>query len=702
MNSSCPETVQISTGEMVSAETPSQLPLLHPGEPEWFSARDIARALGTNKKRVHRAAEREAWPQRTTGNRLEYCPPALIAEMVIASPSDSSLKEQHAPLVRFTDLAHSDDQRQAVLMREEAVKLLQGNLHLGKEIALQQVCNHFKLQHPLFRISVSSLRRWFDAYAVAGIDGLVEQKRGRVGRKAFVNDLGTEDILRGRAAAIGHGIKGRLNVARAFRQLVSDPTITGTARTWLHGDRASKSSVPPSVREALRTAPLAVKRIQIGPKAAKLDGPYTECNYNNIPAGRAFTADDMTANVYVWIEWPNEQGFLLIRPQILAAMDIGSMRWLSVRAVIRPKGQYNKDDVWGLIGDVLDHYGRYEIAVLEGGTWQSNVVVGQKTSITDETRFGGLKSLGVKVIHTRTPRGKIIETAFNSLQHAADNCRGFCGRMEMKDCPEDVKKQIALVKSGPAHPREFFMHFREYVEHITGVMNALNNERNDGKILRGLCPNDKWAQDHPQNEAFPDSSKWMYRSSYRIEAVTRNGVRVTIGTGKYQQAYSYSNLALEAHRGRRVVIFWNDYDPDTDAVIYTIRNGKPDKFLCVASRVQSIPRFGASDDQMAAEATRKKLSQQMAVCESRSLAPYLPRKYAPAAPAGANADIAQRIAAAKAEAAARNAAKAKQRRTVQAVKVTPEMEQEADEAVQSRPAPAISEERIKELFGETL
>ncbi|MBC8094355.1 MAG: helix-turn-helix domain-containing protein, partial [Akkermansiaceae bacterium] len=545
---------------------------------------------------------------------------------------------------------------------------------LGKEIALELVAHKFKTECPLFRISVSSLRRWFDAYAQHGLDGLVEQKRGKVGRKAYANDLSEDDILRGQAAAVEHGIKGRLNIARAFRQLAADPTITGPARTWLHGARASKSTVPPSVRDALRIAPLATRLIQQGPKAAKLDGPFTDCHYDNVPAGKAFTADDMTANVYVWVEWPNEDGFLLIRPQILAAMDIGAMRWQSIRAVIRPKGQYTKDDVWGLIGDVLDAYGRYDIAVLEGGTWQSSVVIGHKTGISDEDRFGGLKSLGVQVIHTRTPRGKIIETAFNSLQHAADNCKGFCGRMEMKDCPEAVKQQLADVRAGKAHPRQFFLSLSEYTDHLTGVMNALNNERNDGKILKGLTPNDKWEQDQPKLDAIPDASKWMYRSAYRIEQVTRNGVRVTVGSGKYQTAYVYSNPeALEEKRGMRVVVYWNDYDPDTDAVIYTIRNGKPHQFLCVASRVQALPRFGASEEQMGKEAARKKLSQQLAVTQSRTLAPYLQRQARPArnVPPQGN-DIAARMAAAKADCDAKKREAAERKRTVQRADVSAE------------------------------
>ena len=703
---------------------------------DWFTAADIALALGTNKKKIHRTAEREKWPTRQVNNRLEYQPPDRIAEIVIGSPlpSDGRGARGEGPTVRFSDLVAGDAQREAVLLREQAVQLLANNLHLGKQLAVALVCKHFATSHPLFPISARSLRRWGSRYAQAGLDGLVEQKRRRSGRKPFSLDLDASDILRTAAAAVDHGhAKGgpahaRLNIARAYRNLVADPTVAGPARQWLHGDHPAKSYVPPSVRAAVKQAApeSTVTLLQIGPKAMRDSGPYTECSYANVRPGQAFTADDMTANTYVWVEWPNERGYLLIRPQVLSVMDIGSLCWLNIRAVIRPKGQYTKDDVWGLIGDTFDKYGKFDIAVLEGGTWQSNVIRGHKTGIDDDTRFGGLRALGVKLIHTRTPRGKIIETEFNQLQHAADNCVGYCGRDERRDCPEHVKKWLAACESGKAHPRQFFMHLNQYTEHLAGVMRSLNNERNDGKVLRGETPFDKWStvfgeevgrgRPGPPRQFIPDSAKWMYRSSYNVVAITRNGVRITQGTGKYQQAYSYDAPELQANKGSRVVVYWNDYDPDTAAVIYTIRNGKPHEFLCVASRVSDLPRFGATQEQMASEAARKKLAHNLAVTKSAAIAPYLQRPAPPAVAreAGSGASpartsaigdrgipdaaptISDRINQVRAEADQVKAAGARRRAAVRSAKVT-EDDRAAASGLGDR-AEQTSAEEISDLF----
>lgn len=623
-------------------------------EPQFFRVAEIALALGVNKKKVERTAKRDGWPARTEGNRVDYCPPKNIAELIISAPT--SEPEIEEPQVKFTDLVDGDSQRQNVLLRQRAVVLLKQNFVHGKEAALALVTAHIQAEAPLFSISPRSLRRWEKAYDAWGLDGLVEQKRSVVGRRAFALDLEEEQILRLRANSIEHGIrqkngKASQNIARAYRSMVADPSLGSDARTWAHGNHASKSYVPPSVRRAAKVAPLAVRLIQQGPKAMKLDGPYSECSYENVPAGHAFTADDMTANCYVWVEWPNEQGFILIRPQILAAMDIGTTAWLNIRAVMRPKGQYNKDDVWGLIGDVFDSFGLFKIAVLEGGTWQSNIIRGHKTGLDDEARFGGLKSLGVQLIHTRTPRGKIIEGEFNKLQHAADNVRGFCGRMEMKDCPEETKQALQLVQAGKMHPSQYFLHVNAYSEHLEKVMQQLNNERSDGKILRGRTPAEKFEEDGFEKREMPESAKWMYRAAYNISQVTRNGVKVHLGTGRYQTTYTYANPALENVRGGRVVVYWNDSNPDTDAVVYSVQNGRPHEFICVASRVQSIPRFGASEEQSAAEATRKKLQNQVAYSQSKSLAPYLQRRIKPMPVANSHTNIGQQIAAARAEAA---------------------------------------------------
>ncbi|MCX7723466.1 MAG: helix-turn-helix domain-containing protein [Verrucomicrobiae bacterium] len=544
---------------------------------------------------------------------------------------------------------------------------------LGATLAINEVVAAFKDK---IRISAPSLRRWVKRFQERGFDGLFEDKVGKVGRKPYAKDLPPEDVAKLRAAALDYGVisksgKPRPNIARAFRELISDPTVIGPARRWLHSAYASKSYVPPSVRAAARVPELAAKNILIGPRAAKLDGPFTICSYDNLQPGDAFTADDFTANVYVWTQWNNAQGFIVARPQILAVADVASQAWLNARVVIRPRGQYCKDDVWGLIGECLETYGLFKYAILEGGAWQSNIVIGERTGISDEMRFGGLLALGIKVIRARGPHSKIIETMGNQMQYQADNVPGFAGRHEMRDRPELIKKALAAVQAG-AHPGEFFMHVADYARHIENALRTLNAERNDGRILRGRSPADAWAEVAPERCPVPDQYRWLFRSNLRRVLVTANGVRVSIGSGKNLVSYYYAHPALEKYRGMPVLVFWNDSNPDVPACIFSIRAGQPGQLICIADRVQEIPRIGASREEIAADAHRKKLAWLEAVSYSVTLGPYLRRRNMPVATEPNQ--ISTAIATAEQISAERAQAAEAARRAVARVQVPPELD----------------------------
>ena len=667
----------------------------------YYRLRDIALAMQWPKKKVQQRAQKENWPAHQCGNRFEYQVPGDVEALILARPEfQKELPEQNR--VKYTDL--SADQQGVVLMRRDAVLELIHllNLRVGKETALEFVVNGFKKKDPQFSISISSLRIWYENYKKYGIDGLTDQKMGKVGRKAFARLLPEHLVLQGQAGAIEYGAGRALNIARSYRDIIASPELPAAARLKLHGNHASKSYVPTSVRDKFRVSQYTTTFIQEGKHAAELDGPYTECDYSNVPAGHAFTCDDMTANCYVWTEFANEKGFILIRPQILAAMDVGSQAWLAVRGVMRPKGQYNKDDAWGLIGDVFDDFGLYPEIVLEGGIWQSNIIRGFKTDFTDAQRIGGLESLGIKAYHAKGPRSKIIENAFNKLQYAADRRHGFSGRNEREDLHEDVKHQKAEVENGKAHPSKYFLHFNQYCEHLQKVMEQLNNERNDGKVLRGICAVEKFSSDNPTFLKVPDSAKYLYRNAMTISTVSKNGVAVRVGSGKYQFSYTYYSIELEEVRGRQVCVFWNDYNPETSAVIFSFQNGKYHKFICLAKYVQPIPRFGATDEQMAIEARRKKLPHMQAVVKSFSLKDYLQRRQHLVEVPPVQNKIGEQIAAARQEQETKESTQRQTRRAIAAVasNITEEDRAEARRAadVVDIPTKRYSHEEITDLL----
>jgi hypothetical protein len=233
------------------------------------------------------------------------------------------------PKVTFTAITHDPVQRAKVLLREEAVKFFREKVaaKFGIEFSLSATVTHMYrraeeqaqlLSLPslpsLFACSTRALRSWVKSYELHGLNGLVEQKQGAVGRHSAMSKLSPEEHaafkIRGQALASGYGSNGRINIARAARELATHPDLPSPLREHLHGAHASKSHVTPSIKRDLKIAPSTAVLSQMGTKAARLSSSrWTPGNYDNVKAGSVWCSDDMTSNVLCWVEWPNAQGF---------------------------------------------------------------------------------------------------------------------------------------------------------------------------------------------------------------------------------------------------------------------------------------------------------------------------------------------------------------------------------------------------------
>jgi hypothetical protein len=485
-----PERVVSSTA--VESSSPLIAPIESPGATFYRAASEIAKALGIDKKTVHNRAKRENWPQRGIANRIEYQPPHEIELLLDPAPAPVTLAGTSTDFVQFADLTNPQT-RETVRLRERAV-LAVAAFPGGKIQARANVVATFIVKHSGFQISIRSLERWETQYRLLGIDGLVDQKQGNVGRKSALSrlDESTRATLVARGKAIAHE-KG--SVAKAARELAAQPNLPASLRHHLHDGHVSKSYVTPSIRSALRTSPLTGALAQ-GPNAARLASRFTPRDYSDLRSGDVYTADDMTSNVLCWCEWPNARGFIIGQPQILPVLDVRSLRGLCVRVIMREGGQYSSDDIWGLFGDVFDQFGLPARGfLLEFGHWQSKRVKGHSTDIQDDDRIGGLASLGLYLIPSFDPRSKgMIEGWFNNFQYHCDRFPGYAGRDQRHQMPEAVKRSLQLIKGGE-HPSKHFPHVKDFANHVQTVMENLNHERQDGQILRGQSPLEQWAGD---------------------------------------------------------------------------------------------------------------------------------------------------------------------------------------------------------------
>src|SRR5207248_971041 len=72
-----------------------------------------------------------------------------------------------------------------------------------------------------------------------------------------------------------------------------------------------------------------------------------------------------------------------------------------------------------------------------------------------------------------------------------------------------------------------------------------------------------------------------------------------------------------------VVVYWNDHNIEADAVVLTAQ--RPRRFLGLAKYVQPLSRFGATAEQLDAEAARKKARLHYSRSELRSIQPEMQR-----------------------------------------------------------------------------
>ncbi|MGA2501894.1 MAG: hypothetical protein ABSH20_29480, partial [Tepidisphaeraceae bacterium] len=232
-----PASVDLGSIESLPAELDLQGPVLH-----FYSAKDIAVVCKCSRKTVHRRADELNWPREEVGQSFHYMVPAEIAARISAledrhvSLENVSGEEPDRPLVTWEDIANDPEACRKVGLRQAAVESFLSLQSLGKELAISTTIVRMREQHTWrgqpFYVSTGSLRTWCRAFAKWGINGLVEQKRGVVGRHGVDVPLHIANL--GKALVVEHGSK-----AKAARILASHPDLPSGMRLHLHGGHCS-------------------------------------------------------------------------------------------------------------------------------------------------------------------------------------------------------------------------------------------------------------------------------------------------------------------------------------------------------------------------------------------------------------------------------------------------------------------------------
>ncbi len=275
---------------------------------------------------------------------------------------------------------------------------------------------------------------------------------------------------------------------QAWRELLRLGKLRQEIACYYSGQRRR---MPRKYREqVVHAAGDAANRLH-GPRHAKLTGPHINRNPdhpdNPLLAGQWDQSDDLTLPC-VWYETKEAGSLWLGQGQFLAWVDERS--WMLYNFVLIPEKGYNAFHIRNSWTKKCDTFGLpMEGLYIERGIWASaRVWVGRKDEVPWNKTEEGIRRLGLRVQHAQLPRGKIIERIFGTLQDYFQTEPGYVGRSPLTDKYEEVQKQMRLVRSGQAHPSEFFYSKTEWTQRLAEWCQIYNQTPKHGKYHDGLTP----------------------------------------------------------------------------------------------------------------------------------------------------------------------------------------------------------------------
>ncbi len=366
---------------------------------------------------------------------------------------------------------------------------------------------------------------------------------GRVARRgvATAPPIPADDVEKIAACAL-FNCGGRL--AQAERELVDlrDGSGLSAATLDLMDTGRSKSYVNRRLVDAARPQIDTSAPYLLGKKTVDDATPSLQRDYSKLRSMQVVVADDYTLNSY-W-HLPDGKGwFELTRGQVLLFIDVRSLK--IVTWVLIPQRNYDSLHIRTGMNTVCLEQGRPDVWYFERGLWQRSNLVKRRPprewrlahDSESETAYGWEK-LGVRFIHAPRARSKPAELVGGLLQNLMEGCRGYCGRNERVDCPDETRKAILAVRARRVHPAQHFHSFDEWHVELGRIIGRYNAERQQGRILDGRSPDEAfeefWPHDNPPVKF--DPSCWHLCAHYVSERdVTVDGITFTVG--KQQFAY---------------------------------------------------------------------------------------------------------------------------------------------------------------------
>jgi hypothetical protein len=409
------------------------------------------------------------------------------------------------------------------------------------------------------------LEKWSEQRSSSALlDGRIERRGVKVAEPFARED--TDRIIWHASRNCG----GRVSQGvRELAELGDESGLSPEMCRFLLDHSRGKSYVPDRLRQAITPDVHSLKAYQIGPRAVKQETASLTRLYDRIASNFCDQADDFTFPVYCYLpESPTEP----LRPQTL--INICFRSTMVKECIVKPSRNYDAATIFTLFTRSFFNHGVPQCLYLENGPWKNLMIKGDDKAEDPRVKLrNGFARFGVKFIHARHPRSKLVEGVGRILQTKMERLRGYCGRDERKDCPETLKRQLYEIRTGQVHPGKYLMSFEELLAKLGEIIDWYNGEKQEGRVIGGLSPNEAFDlfkdRKNPPIQFGPELRHLLCH--HRIERpVTYDGIRFT----KLRTEFHYAGDEIKHLRGQKVLLWWNPEEPDV-AIVTSLDEKNP-------------------------------------------------------------------------------------------------------------------------------
>lgn len=365
----------------------------------------------------------------------------------------------------------------------------------------------------------------------------------------------------------------------AARLLARDPqsALSDETREAILKRRASKHSLPKPIMDAMSVAP-SLMRHHRSPKDGRLSGMYcpgtmrtaggagsVEGAMRRLRAGERQSWDDGSINFCVCVPWPwggdrcaDRFGVKVGRFQLLAGIDDAWDFCPGFSFVMRPLQSYRKEDAAGAQFRVWRDTYVPDRVVLEGGSWQSGMVM----------RF--YETIGMAWDDAKgRPHQKLVENYWNRLWSVLSVEDGQIGRYRGE--MERENDLLIRCQKGRLDPREVFPDLGRGLAAIRKGIEFLNSEPVESDLYGSWVPEEMHAE---QLRAFPRRALdpalgWMIAPEQHERTVRRQGMVKVRARTPFGESFPYFFCAEELmdFEGRRVRVHFDPWDEPLRATV---------------------------------------------------------------------------------------------------------------------------------------